>query len=478
MRHYKWLPYSDPGAGVFDAAKSSKAVMIPKGAKNICFLIPCWWVHPIEEYTSSHRQFYKSQEDYILNLCSDVKDFSYTDLQSPLFHETYPDKSKAIQEYLIKSYKERFPVVVEDFIQTAPLLSTYLENGRFWDRMYSKHIGSKIDSTVDSYTAWIKGRPGSILNKLQFESWFMQYPNDTMYYHWICEAHAGSIQVFHANGCLLTGTPLYGWDSTIDIEDPFDMGSVWLKPNGSFDMVSITEKQEPIYNTEAWRHCGIWALWVQQLIMQDYIIDSRKDSLFARDIHTISPVDVTKALKTMFPDIIPSTFSFDDSQCNGGSRMEVVKLDDSTMPTFTAYGETIKWTGSISGATGLQSLMSRTTYDNRFGRYYSINKDDALVSTFIDPPVSLPFEILEMDEAHEDLIVVLLGTHGTGFFGWYEDDQPLDPTDDPDPEPELEPELEPEPEPEPELIECSCLRPSLWRIRDNRFEVPEGHVYW
>lgn len=226
-----------------------------------------------------------------------------------------------------------------------------------------------------------------------------------------CRSHAASIQVFHTNGKLLTGTPLTNWATCID-DNRFDECNGYV---GGMFSPKVTAEGEAI-----WKKCGIWAEWYSAVTASE----SASTAQTLPDVITslpptgtvVSTSDLSTKLRNHYPAIFSSSFSFDDSQVNG-NQSEVLKVDDITVQTFTVDGETIQWTGSIGGATGIGAVDHRAQQLSRYNLVY-VGETGLITHT------SSPYEKLDIAEAKEDLIIGFLSSDGVAGWGrWYEPEE-------------------------------------------------------
>lgn len=235
-----------------------------------------------------------------------------------------------------------------------------------------------------------------------------QYPRS---YHWLyfCRSHSASIQVFHTDGKLLSGTPLYNWDQCI--------GGADLQTHGGY-VGGFLSPDVTVAGQAVWEHCGIWAEWYSIITA----IKNSSSSELVPDMTNalpptgtvVTPSEISASLKSLYPAIFSSSFTFSDTAVNG-NRQEVLKMDDTTVKTISVDGETIKWTGSVGGATGLGAIDHRAQKEQLC---YLETYNGSSVRLVIN---SKPYEVLDMDEAKEDLIIGVLSPDGFAAWGTWTD---------------------------------------------------------
>lgn len=258
-----------------------------------------------------------------------------------------------------------------------------------------------------------------------YKTW--EADNNKISCFFFCRSHSASIQVFHEDGKLLSGTPLYGWDTCIG-SDRFDECNGYV---GGVFSSNVTASGE-----EIWKKCGIWAEWYSAVSTltdgaNDKALPDLADSLPATGT-VVTPSDLSTMLYEHYPSVFPASFSFDDSSVNG-DRQEVVKVNDIDKKWITVEGESILWTGSVGGATGIGAFDHRAQREGLFA--IATNGDTTVLSI-----VSKPYEVLDIDEAKENLIIGFLSSDGVAGWGsWLEpdaeEDEPTPSTPIPTPTP-------------------------------------------
>lgn len=218
-------------------------------------------------------------------------------------------------------------------------------------------------------------------------------------------SHSASIQVFHTDGSLLSGTPLYRWDTCI--------GKAELEESNGY----IGGQYSPAVTEEGearWWKCGIWAEWysrVSALAVAGGVETPEEVKNYLLPTGTVvSSSDITAKLKSLYPDVFLADFSFDDSNVNN-TRSEVIKRSNATMHTIYAGDEVIKWTGSIGGATGIGAVDHRAQFEGTY-----VMSQIGSSSAYNLVALASPSEVLDIEVANEDLIIGFLSTDG--FLAW------------------------------------------------------------
>lgn len=270
------------------------------------------------------------------------------------------------------------------------------------DALWPVTIPVQLRSLLDS-TATTEGQPTPTY---AYDVWDIDERKLACFF--FCRSHNASIQVFHADGKLLIGTPLTKWDTCIGSDD-FEKCNGYV---GGMFSPKVTTEGEAI-----WRKCGIWAEWYSVVTALESASSSRSladvGSALPSTGTVVTPTDLTMKLRSHYPAIFSSSFIFDDSGTNGTGN-EVLKIDDTTVQTFTVDGEAIQWTGSLGGATGLGAVDHRA---QELGRYNIVEAGESrLISC-----TSSPYETLDIAEAKQDLIIGFLSSDGVAGWGrWYE----------------------------------------------------------
>lgn len=261
-----------------------------------------------------------------------------------------------------------------------------------------------------------------------------------------CSSHQASLQVFHTDGTLLTGSLLTNYDKSRgevygDSNWPSGIPIIPLfSPTGSYDS-----------DDAAYYGCGLWNDWYccyTATTIEGGLFVQNDANLPARGT-IITPSMVSDALKTRHPNVFPSTFTFNDTTANDG-KGEVIKRDDTTMHRFTSNGEDIQWSGSVAGTIGT-NFSARSDLLGLFpfiveGVWGGFNNWDNVLSA-----LSKPFESLFIAEAKDDLIIGAMSYDGFSIFGEWED--PSSPPEPPEP-------------PEPVPVPATCDRPRMWQKRE------------
>lgn len=238
-----------------------------------------------------------------------------------------------------------------------------------------------------------------------------------------CRSHSASIQVFHEDGKLLSGTPLTNWDTCIGA-DKFEECNGYV---GGVMSSNVTASGE-----EIWKKCGIWAEWYSAVST----LDSSDGTQSLSDLKTslpptgtiVTPDNITNLLKSHYPAIFSSSFSFDDSVVNG-TQQELVKANDIDKEWIVVEEEEIFWTGSVGGATGLGAVDHRAQKEGLV--VFSSTGNTSSVDF-----VSKPYEILDIEEAKENLIIGFLSSDGVAGWGsWLEPSVDTNAPVSPDPVP-------------------------------------------
>lgn len=228
-----------------------------------------------------------------------------------------------------------------------------------------------------------------------------------------CQNCNASIQVFHTNGRLLTGTPLRNWNVSRGCYWGFGYRGM-IPTQGT---TTITPEMEA-----KWRKEGLWATWYEVVQTskagKDYFADPNP-GILPPDGTVITPEMITSALKDLYPDIFPPAFVFDDSSVNG-TGLELLKMSNYSLNTISVDNETIAWSGNVAGATGAGSgtrMDERGVWPPMYGYTpsrtpYSIN----------------PAELLEIPLANDDLIIGVICSDYVGVVGYWDEytaDPPL-----------------------------------------------------
>lgn len=270
----------------------------------------------------------------------------------------------------------------------------------------------------------------------------VKYAGHTSYQYYqitwfMCWSHGASLQVFHTNGKLLTGSLLTGHNKS--------RGDIY---DDSHYPVNVSQDYT---DGRKWFASGLWADFHDFHTVLGHLPPGTPSSSYVWPPtgRIVTPSMVTDVLRAKHPNVFGSAFNFDDTLVNQG-RGEQIKYDDYTEYTFTVDGEEIIWTGCIFG-TGPCNCTARAYMLG----LYPYMEDLGGGGYVVDPIISRPYEVLRISEAKEDLIIGFIGADGGSVYGeWYTDDG----TSDPPPEP-------PEP-PEPVPVPARCDRPRMWRKRD------------
>lgn len=267
-----------------------------------------------------------------------------------------------------------------------------------WPTTIPTQLRNLLDSTVAS--------EGETTPAYAYKVWDID--NTKLACLFFCRSHNASIQVFHMNGKLLTGTPLTNWDTCIGIDDFAECNGYV----GGMFSPQVTPSGEAV-----WRKCGIWAEWYSAVTALESAssaqsLPNASNTLLPTGT-VVTAAEISAKLQNHYPAVFPSSFTFDDSAVNG-NQSEVLKVDDSTVQTFNVAGESIKWTGNIGGATGLGAVDHRAQELGRYTIAYS-------GTTGLITHTSSPYEVLDIAEAQEDLIIGFLSSDGVAGWGrWYE----------------------------------------------------------
>lgn len=269
----------------------------------------------------------------------------------------------------------------------------------------------------------------------------------------MCFDHSCSLQVFHTDGTLLTGSPLYQRD--------------WCRGEMYGDSSGPSALGWPAgidYDKS-----GQWAEWFSwatagSIAMATHGNLANIESYCPKKGTILTPSDITSLLKTRHPAVFLPSFQFDDSQVNG-NRKVLVKMDDTSFYNLTVDGEQIRWTGDPTADAPLFFPYQMLA----LGLYPALVDHSSIapsVATAVAAAMnnmtrekikSRPFQSLDIEQATEDLIIGTVSCDvGTVYGEWYIDDG----TSDPPPWP-----TEP-PEPAPVPVPARCDRPRMWRKRD------------
>lgn len=420
-------------ANTKDVATFSEFWRIPKGTKNIRVALPC------AVYGSGWRDVLTDDEEKLANqrqlLLDQSGGMSLTQEQA--------DELKKYEKQLALARVSTYASMCT-FYPDSPLPKAYLD--------------VKCPDGIDS--------PGAFSSM----SWQIGHDaggNSTYVAAPYCHDHNASIQVFHTDGKLLTGTPLHNWN--LMRGELYGESSGWIKPDGSHT-TGVTASSDSSKLALFWK-CGLWAEWYARIYSQEINGGSFGGTAHPTPGTPVTPAQLTSKILTYSvhaSDVFPSGFQFDDSMVNS-NRQEVLKPDNTTLTTFSVEGETIRWSGNVGGASGVMSLTSRASYEELCGWYRSSTGEIIWLE-----PISYPYELLEIDEAQEDLIIGILGSDACVGYLQYGNTPATDPY-------EPNPPDEPSPIPEPPIVEPDpyyqpaddmCIgRPRAWRMRYKKFEA-------
>lgn len=226
-----------------------------------------------------------------------------------------------------------------------------------------------------------------------------------------CHNCNASIQVFHTNGRLLSGTPLTNWNRARG--SYWDFGYVGMVPSST---TGPSAESEP-----KWRQEGLWVTWyevIQTAKAGKNYFDLTNPGIVPADGTIITPAMITAALKELYPNIFPPTFNFDDSIVNGTGQ-ELLKTNSYTLTNISADSESINWSGNVAGAIGTGS----GTRMDELGVWPPLFAQ-APSST---PHTVIPSETLEIAVANEDLIIGVICNDFVGVVGYWDDYKEDDP---------------------------------------------------
>lgn len=238
-----------------------------------------------------------------------------------------------------------------------------------------------------------------------------------------CAYCNASIQVFHTNGKLLSGTPLRNWDRARG--SYYNYGFPGMTP---INPISINYSTDITATTAAnWHKEGLWTSWyslVQTTKSGEYYF-AYTPVYTANPIYNppagtiITPANITAELQALYPSIFDSSFSFDDSSVNGNG-LELLKTSNTALKTISVDGETIKWSGNAAGAIGAGSV----TRTEELGVWppYSLHPDTNPIIPVNPVPHNISLgEVLEIDYAQEDLIIGAICSDYFGIVGSWEE---------------------------------------------------------
>lgn len=405
MAWVKTSVHNDPSSGgpttMEVAVQISYFWIVPKGAKDIRFEIP-YMVRTGNAYDAEFGLISKYRDDVMDDIRSGVLNFDPND-------PNYLDLIDAEVQRRFKADPDYSRIVTDGY-------TVYPRNG-IAESLFNPP-SQYLDNTDD-----------------------MGYIGPTSYqnYHimpFMCWSHGASLQVFHTNGKLLTGSLLTGYDKS---------------RGGLYDDSHFPVNVNSAYTDgRKWFASGLWADFHDFHTVCGPVLPGRP-AVFPTQGRTVTPSMVTDVLRDRQPNVFGSAFNFDDTLVNQG-RGEQIKYDDSTEYTFNVDGEEIIWTGCIFG-TGPCNLSARAYM---LGLYPYL-EDLGSGGYVVDPIISRPYEVLRISEAKEDLIIGFISDDGGIVYGeWYTDDGTSDPPPWP-PEP---------PEPAPVPVPARCDRPRMWRKRD------------
>lgn len=395
--HNDPVPAGSPGTVVLTGPGSRQRISyfwtVPRGSKDIRFEIP-YIVRTPEAANAESALRGKYESEVMDDIRSGVLNFDSND----------PNYMNLIEEEV----QRRFEADPDYLRIGADGYTVYPRNGI-------------AESLFDP--------PSQYLNSFETSS----YRGSTSYQNYqitlfMCYSHGASLQVFHTNGKLLTGSLLTGYDKS---------------RAGLYDDSHYPANVSQDYTDgRKWFASGLWADFHDFHTVLGHLPPGTPTSSYVWPTpgRTVTPSMVTDVLRELHPNVFGSAFNFDDTSVNQG-RGEQIKYDDSTEYTFSVDGEEIIWTGCIFG-TGPCNFSARAYM---LGLYPYL--EDIGGGYPVDPIVSRPYEVLRISEAKEDLIIGFISDDGGCVYGeWYTDDGTPDPTPDPPPDPPTpDPPTPPEP---------------------------------